>query len=344
MVCTLDTLTGALTFSTTLPAKKTPNTSSSHKKTLSVQTHCKLFPTVITTPSTDKVIDLDFTPDLCCKSIASTLVPPSSGAKLPPCPHRFRLMVLSPSQWVRQPFHKVPFTTSLPPEGGMKVESHREPSYSVCATLPEEDQVMDLLELSENEQLINFHMSTLKAYSAVSSNCNEAITKKVAAILDPEQLLRCLKLRGMHYSLRATYTQLFNTLHLDPEVHTKLVTRSEFILPLTACETSVPLFLSATQHKPTSPTTCGVGWETAEVDQALSNQARVTHNIKSCLPCGVSDGTCRLIFSVRQLKEMVFYDLEKLLSVRFAHWFLCTVCIGTYTCGVLTDNVYLATR
>ena len=311
VVCTLDLLSGQLAFSTALPGQN----SSSHKRTLSVETRCKLFPTVITTPSTEKIIDLDFTPDLCCNSIASTLVPTSSGAKLSPCPSRFRLMALTPSRWVRQPFHRVPFMSSVAAEGGVEVQSHREPSYSVCATLPEEDQVMDLLELSENEKLLQFHMSTLMAYSAVSSNCNEAIVRKVAAILDPEQLLRCLKLRGMHYSLRAAYTQLFNTLHLDPEVHTKLVTRGEFILPLSALENPVPLFLPATQHEQ-SPTV-GLRWGTPEVDGgALSRQDRVTHNIKSCLPCGVSDGACRLIFSVRQLKEIVFYDLEKLLSTR----------------------------
>lgn len=317
MVCSLDLLTGQLTFSATAPGKKVPDNSSSHRKTLLVERPCKLFPTVITTPSTDKVIDLDFTPDLCCNSISSTLVPPSSGAKLPPCPCRFKLMVLSPSRWVRQPFHKVPFTSSVTPEGRVKVQSHGEASYSLCATLPEEDQVMDLLELSENESLLKFHMSSLRAYRAVSSHYNEPIAKKVAAILDPEQLLRCLKLRGMNYSLRTTYTQLFNTLHLDPEVHTKLLTRGEFILPLSACDKSVPLFLpTAAQHQP-SPT-ARLRWETPEEDKALFSLAHVTHNIRNCLPCGVSDTDreSSLNFSVKQLKEMVFYDLEKLLSTR----------------------------
>ena len=198
----------------------------------------------------------------------------------------------------------------------MRVQSHREPSFSICATLPEEDQVMDLLELSEDEKLLAFHMSSLRAYAAVSSHCNEAIARKVGAILDPKQLLHCLKLRGMHFTLRATYTELFNTLHLDPEVRNKLVTLGEFILPLSACDRSVPLFLPAVQCL--SPRASVVRLGSSEVDQALSTQLMATHNIRSCLPCGVGGGEeCRLNFSAKTLKELVFYDLEKLLSIRW---------------------------
>ena len=308
VVCTLDLLSGHATFSTSKSGKE-PSPQTSHKATLIVKRLCKLFPTVITTPSTDKVIDLDFTPDPSCYSISSTLTPASSGAKLTPCSFRFKLMVLSPSQWVRQPFHRVPFTSSVLANGsGVTAESYKDPTYSIFATFPEEDQVMDLLELSEKEKLIEFHVSTLKAYAAVSSHCNKSIARKVGAILDPEQLLQCLKMRGMHFSLRATYIELFNTLHLDPEVHCKLMTRGEFILPLSSCSNPVPLSLPGMEL---SPQGC---------DQAVSNQARAAHNVKSCLSCnsegGSGGGECRLNFSVKELKEMVFYNLEKLVCTR----------------------------
>jgi hypothetical protein len=223
-------------------------------------------------------------------------------------------MVLSPSQWVRQPFYRVPYTSSATSEGGVKIQSFKQPTYSIYATLPEEDQVMNLLELSEDEQLLQFHISSLKAYRAISSHCNESITRKVGVILDSEQLLHCLKLRGMHYSLWAAYIELFNTLHLDPEVHNKLVTRGEFILPLSTCSHSVPLFLPTPKLAPRMGFRRRAAAETpAGEDQAHSNQAAVAHNVRSCLGNG-EEG--RLSFSVRELKEMVFYNLEKLLSIK----------------------------
>ena len=197
----------------------------------------------------------------------------------------------------------------LPDSGGVSVQSYKDPTYSIFATLPEEDQVMDLLELSEDEKLLQFHVSSLKTYTAVSSHCNEAIARRVGSILDPEQLLQCLKLRGMHFSLRATYIELFNTLHLDSEVHSKLVTRGEFILPLSSCQLSVPLFL------PPSEQSSQLG---SEGDRGLWNQASVAHNLRSSLPCGGvgAGGERRLNFSVKELKEMVFYNLEKIVSLR----------------------------
>ena len=322
-MCTLDLLSGHMTFSTVIPRQEmSPEVSASHRTTLTVTRRCKLFPTIITTPSTENVIDLDFTPDLCCNSIASTVTPASGGAKPPPCPPRFKIMAVTPSQWVRQPFRRVPFTTMVTAGGGVKVKSYKEPTYRIYATLPEEDQAMNLLELSEHKKLLQFHISSLKAYRAVASHCNERIGRKMGEILDPKQLLHCLKLRGMHFTLRAAYIDLFNTLHLEPEVRNRLITSGEFIFPLSACDRSIPLFLPPSEwpashtsghhrQRPSAVTT------PVEADNALVHQATVGHNMRSCVPCGASSGElCRLRFSVKELKQMVFYNLEKLLSIK----------------------------
>lgn len=306
----MDLNSGHMTFFTiSTHHEGSPEATASHKVTLTVKKHCKLFPTVVTTPSTEKVIDLDFTPDLCCNSISSTLTPPASGAKLSPCPTRFKVMVLHPSRWIRQPFRKVPYTSVTTAKGAVKIHSYKDPTYLIYATLPEEDIVMNLLEVSEEEDLREFHIHTLRAYRAVASNCNSSIAKKVGKILDAEQLVHCLKLRGMHYSLSATYIDLFNTLHFEPEVQNKLFTYTlDFIVPLYTCSNLSPLFYSA----PKLPTRSGIRWSTGETDQALANQATVGHNIRSALSC---DGA-KFDFSLRELKEMVFYNLEKLLITK----------------------------
>ena len=308
-MCTLDLNSGHLAFSTANTDREgSPEATASHKLTLTVKKHCKLFPTVITTPSTERVIDFDFTPDLCCNSISYTLTPPSSGAKLSPCPSRFKVMALQPSRWIRQPFRKVPYTAVTTAKGSVKIHSYKEPSYLIYATLPEEDQVMNLLEISEQEELRKFHIYTLEAYRAVASNCNRRFAKKIGEILDAEQLLHCLKLRGMHYSLCATYIDLFNTLHFEPEVQNTLVTHGEFIIPLCTCSKPSPLFYSA----PKPPTPSGIRWSTGETDKTLVNQATVGHSIRSTLSCRRG----KFDFSARELKEMVFYNLEKLLVTK----------------------------
>ena len=311
VVCTLDLLSGHMTFSTAVPGQEvSPEAMASQKVTLRVRKRCKLFPTVITTPSTEKVIDLDFTPDLCCHSISSTLTPPSSGAKLPSCPPRFKMMVLTPSQWVRQAFKSVPYTSVVTSEGAVKVQSHKEPTYSICATLPEEDVVINLLELSEHEKLLKFHICSLEAYKAVSSHCNESIAKKVGDILDSEQLLHCLELRGMQSSLRTAYIDLFNSLHLELEVRNKLITRGEFILPLSECHRSIPLFSPQPKHKTVYQMAAAVSFK---ADPALMNRASLSI---SSFAQTMGGEECEFNFSVQELKDMVFYNLEKLLSTK----------------------------
>ena len=315
VICTLDLFSGHMTFSTLMPGQEiSTEASASHKTTLSVKTHCKLFPTVITTPSTEKVIDFDFIPDLCCNSISSAITPASAGAKLPPCPPRFNIMVLTPSKWIRQPFRKVPYTSMITSGGAVKVKSYKEPTYRIYATLPEEDQVMNLLEISEHKKLLEFHISTLKAYRAVVSHCNEIIARKINLILYPKLLLHCLKMRGMNFTLCEAYIDLFNTLHLEPEVSNRLITRGEFIFPLSACHRSIPLFLPRNKQDRNYRQSSSSTTTPDEADKALLYQATITHNVQSSFPCDRKQ--CRLLFSVKELKQVIFYHLEKLLYIK----------------------------
>ena len=178
--------------------------------------------------------------------------------------------------------------------------------------------VMNLLELSEHEKLMKFHICSLEAYRAVSSHCNKNIAEKVGDILDPEQLLHCLKLRGTNFSLNAAYVDLFNALHLELEVRNTLITRGEFILPLSECHRSIPLFLPGAKSTPGSARARKLApAPLCERGQALLNQAAICHSIISSFPkdkCG-GDG-CRFSFSIEELKKMVFYNLEKLLSTK----------------------------
>ena len=178
---------------------------------------------------------------------------------------------------MQQPFQKVPYTAMSTAEGAIKIHSYKEPTYLAYATLPEEDQVMNLLELSEHKDLLQFHICSLQAYCAVVSHCNIGVGKKVGKILDPEQLLYLLRRRGIDFSLRAAYIDLFNTLYLEPEVNNKLITRGEFIIPLSDCLHPIPLF----PPPPEPIRRSGFRLATTPLDQALMNQATVGHNIRS---------------------------------------------------------------
>ena len=174
--------------------------------------------------------------------------------------------------------------------------------------------MIDLLELSEDNELRRFHICTLEAYKAVTSHCNKGIAKKVGAVMDTQQLLQCLKLKGMHFSLRAAYIDLVNSLYLEVEVRNKLMTRGEFILSLSDCSRSVSL--SPVMPKERKQTIyCLAMAPLPGLSLAHRNQTYMSHNITSTFSrAPVTEGM--MDFPIHDLKEMVFHDLEKLLSTR----------------------------
>ena len=281
MNCVLDTTSGNLTFSCHTGIEGDP--SIAQKISFVVNDKSKLFPTVITTPSTERVVDFDFSPEIGCNSLYSTLISTRLDPKVPPCPPRMRLMALTTSQWVRQPAHKVSFTTQPAAGGALQLSSDKEPAYSIFITLPEEDTVMDILEVSENEKLLQFYIHTLEAYTAVSSHSNRQLAEAISFMLDQKQLLQCLKVEGTRFSLRAAYINLLSTLHLDHEVSTRLMMRGEYIIPLSECTKSVSLFPMAPQEPEEQVYSIATApWP------ALTNQAKISHNISSTfcrMPC-----------------------------------------------------------
>ena len=213
---------------------------------------------------------------------------------MPVCPPRMKIMALSTSQWLRQPPHKHIYTSSTMSTGAFQVSTDRKPCYCIYVTLPEEDRVIDILELSESHSLKDFHIQTLKAYCAVCSHSNLQLAQSIAQFLDSEQLLRCLKIEGVRYELRFAYLELFSALHLEHEVQTRLTMNGEFIVPLSACKECVPLSLVDRDEEKEKGKLCP--------DQVA---ASITHNLSSTVS--------RLAYNVQseqnhvqEVKEMVF--------------------------------------
>lgn len=294
--CIVDTTAGEMTFSCTDSSQPTK------KISLVASGGCKLFPTVVVTPSTEQFLNFDFTPRLGCDSLFSVLSSTRANCKLGPCVPRMKIMAFAPSQWVRQPVHKASFSTHSVTGGALQLTAEKDPVYSIYATLPEEDTVISILELSENHKLMGFHIQTLEAYSAVCSHSNRQLAEAISALLDTDQLLQCLRMEGMRFELRAAYLKLLSSLHLEHEVLTRLMMRGEFILPRSECTRSISLYPLSTK-KPQKMIYSISMAPLPGLDPALCNQSNISHNITSTfsrmpyVACG---------FPIDELKDLVF--------------------------------------
>lgn len=272
----------------------------------------KLFPTVVVTPMSDHVISFDFAPTESCKPLSSIfkpLVDDAAHIELPPppplCPRRMKVTALTSSCWRRQPMYRANYKYSIASGGALQLTTEKEPSHSIYITLPQEDRVMDILEISEKHDLMNFHIRTLEAYAAVCSHSNLELTRAISQHIDCRQLLQCLRTDGMRSELKAAYLKLVTYLYLEHEVQTRLLMRGEFILPLSKCTQSVPLFpVVATSNGSKSKE---YSLRSAVLPGVSLGQWDIQHNITSSfsnLPFISSHPEAKLL--VKELKELVF--------------------------------------
>ncbi len=259
----------------------TSSATDSRKVSLVTSGQCKLFPTVVTTPTTEHFLDFDLSEEKGCQALTSALIAmPQADASVPPLPPRVKLMALARSQWVRQPTNQASFSI-LPTSGGaFKLSSDKEPVYSMYITLPEEDVTMGFLEISEDEKLKQFHVQTLKAYAAISSHCNYQLAVAIGQVVDPDQLLQCLRTEGLSYSVSSAYFSLASSLHLQAEVAMRLMMRGEFIVPLSQCTKSISLFPAAPQRREEQVYRVTMA-PLPGLHPAQRNQTNISHNITS---------------------------------------------------------------
>ena len=215
MSCILDTDSGVMTFTCT---------ECEDPITLTVDTTCKLFPTLITTTKQEQLGDFIFTPVEGCQPLSSLFVPAkmastdSSCPPASPCPPlipAMKLTVLTWSCWHQlqeglvAPSTPAPATPMVSPTASLSTASlatslpsaffsrlpsspfsvpipvpHCTPNMLVAATLPQVEKVTWLSEIVEQPKLLSFHLATLKTLRAMCLHGNTDAAKQVISYQD----------------------------------------------------------------------------------------------------------------------------------------------------------------
>ena len=314
VTCVLDTVYGEMTFNSVYTSDVQGDHCTNKRAVLVASPGTKLFPTAIITPMFEHVIEFDFAPIDPYQPLSSVVFKPlmDDSAYLddptaPLCPRRIKVLALTESCWRRQPMYQANYKTSVGSRGALQVTTEKDPSLSIFVTLPQEDRVMDILEISEHHKLMNFHIRTLEAYAAVCSHSNLELAKMISQHINCKQLLQCLKTAGMRSELKAAYLKLVTYLHLEHEVQTRLLMRGEFILPLSKCTHSVSLFPVVAKSNGAKPTKQEFSLKSAMLPGVCLGQSAIQHNITSSfsnMPFSSTHPDTEAL--VTELKELVF--------------------------------------
>ncbi|KAI5611303.1 ryanodine receptor 3 isoform X3 [Silurus asotus] len=109
-------------------------------------------------------------------------------------------------------------------------------------------QCIDIMELSENEDLRQFHYHTLKLYCALCALGNTRVAHALCSHLDQSQLLYTIDNQFLTGQLREGFYDVLISTHLETAKEAQLMMKNEFIIPITDETCSICLFSDDSKH------------------------------------------------------------------------------------------------
>ncbi|XP_047677282.1 ryanodine receptor 3 isoform X4 [Tachysurus fulvidraco] len=248
--CLIDLATGLVTF--TVNGRELPTS-------YQVEPNTKLFPAVFVRPTSSNLFQFELTKIKNAMPLSSAIFKSEHKNPIPQCPPRLDIQTIKSVLWSRMPntFLKVD-TARVSERHGWQVQC-LEPLQMLAVHIPEENRCVDIMELSEQEDLRTFHYHTLKLYCALCALGNTRVAHALCSHLDQSQLLYIIDNQYLSGMLRQGFYDVLISIHLETAKAAQLMMNNEFIIPITAETRSIRLFLdSSKRHQPP-----GVGLSTS---------------------------------------------------------------------------------
>ncbi|XP_053238595.1 ryanodine receptor 2 isoform X16 [Podarcis raffonei] len=231
--CSVDAATGVLSFT-------------ANGKEIStyyqVEPSTKLFPAVFAQATSPNVFQFELGRIKNVMPLSAGLFKSEHKNPVPQCPPRLHVQFLTHVLWSRVPNHFLKVDISrISERQGWSVQC-LEPLQFMSLHIPEENRSIDILELSEQEELLKFHYHTLRLYSAVCALGNNRVAHAMCSHVDESQLLYAIENKYMPGLLRAGYYDLLIDIHLNTYATARLMMNNEFIVPMTDETKSITLF------------------------------------------------------------------------------------------------------
>ncbi|XP_077024551.1 ryanodine receptor 2 isoform X2 [Tamandua tetradactyla] len=231
--CVVDAASGLLTFT-------------ANGKELStyyqVEPSTKLFPAVFAQATSPNVFQFELGRIKNVMPLSAGLFKSEHKNPVPQCPPRLHVQFLSHVLWSRMPNQFLKVDVSRISERQGWLVQCLDPLQFMSLHIPEENRSVDILELTEQEELLKFHYHTLRLYSAVCALGNHRVAHALCSHVDEPQLLYAIENKYMPGLLRSGYYDLLIDIHLSSYATARLMMNNEFIVPMTEETKSITLF------------------------------------------------------------------------------------------------------
>ncbi|XP_034148455.1 ryanodine receptor 2 isoform X4 [Esox lucius] len=231
--CLVDTANGLLTFT-------------ANGKELStyyqVEPSTKLFPAVFAQATSPSIFQFELGRIKNVMPLSAGLFKSERRNPNPQCPPRLHVQFLTSVLWSRVPNHFLKVDVSRVNDRHGWLVTCSEPLQFMSLHIPEENRSVDILELTEQEELLKFHYHTLRLYSAVCALGNNRVAHALCSHADEAQLLYAIENKYMAGLLRTGYYDLLIDIHLSTYATARLMMNNEYIVPMTDETKSITLF------------------------------------------------------------------------------------------------------
>ncbi|XP_054910408.1 ryanodine receptor 3 isoform X2 [Poeciliopsis prolifica] len=231
--CLVDLATGLVSF--TANGKELPSA-------YQVEPNTKLFPAVFCCPTSSNLFQFEFVKIKDAMPLSSAMFRSEQRNPVPQCPPRLDVQTIVAVLWSRMPNTFLNVETARVSERHGWVVQCLEPLQMMAVHIPEENRCLDIMELSEHEDLRKFHSHTLKLYCALCALGNTRVAHALCSHLDQSQLLYTIDNQYLSGMLREGFYDVLVSIHLETSKEARLMMNNEFIIPVTDETRSIKLF------------------------------------------------------------------------------------------------------
>ncbi|KAM3606327.1 uncharacterized protein V6R79_014397 [Siganus canaliculatus] len=269
--CLIDTSTGLLTFTSSGVEMAT---------FYQVEASTKLYPAVFVKPTTSNMFQFELGRIKNVMPLSAGLLRSQRRNTTAQCPPRFQVQHLNSVSWTRVPDSALNVMVDRLDEfHGWRVQCSQ-PLQVMTLEIPDENRSVDILELSELNDLLTFHHCTLLLYCSLCALGNTRVCHALCSHVDQSQVLHAIQNPYLPGLLRSAFYELLIQVHLSSHATAYLMMNHEYIVPMTDQTKEITLSSSPAN---------GVNWGNGIPSTSLSTSLKP--RIHSSSPCFVwSDG------------------------------------------------------
>ncbi|KAF7669099.1 hypothetical protein LDENG_00247690 [Lucifuga dentata] len=231
--CLIDTATGLLTFTSSGVEMAT---------FYQVEAGTRLFPAVFVKPTTSNMFQFELGRIKNVMPLSAGLFHSQKRNSMPQCPPRLQVQQLCPVLWTRVPDQALKvLVNELDEHHGWSIQCS-EPLQVMTLHIPDENRCVDILELSELEDLLTFHHHTLLLYWSLCALGNTRVCHALCSHVDQAQVIHAIQNPRLSGPLRSAFYQLLIEVYLSSHTTACLMMNHEYIVPMTDQTRDITLY------------------------------------------------------------------------------------------------------